>query len=163
MFDDLLDANARYAESFPLADVPPGAARRFALVTCMDSRIDPLAALGLEPGEAKIFRNAGARVTPDALRSVVLATNLLGVERVAVMQHTGCAVVASEDELAGKVAAAAGQSTDGWSFEAIADPDAVLEADVRAVRDCPLVPSSVAVVGWRYDVKTGRIDQVVGP
>ena len=98
MMDDLLGANRAYMSAFNLAGIPAPAAKGFALVTCMDSRIEPLAMLGLAPGDAKIMRNAGGRVTPDVLRSLVLATNLLGVHRIAVMHHTNCAMAERTDE-----------------------------------------------------------------
>src|SRR5882757_7008641 len=98
MFDDLLDANRRYRSEFHDSGVAGTAAKGLAVVTCIDSRIDPLALLGLRPGDAKIIRNAGARVTDDALRSVVIAVNLLGVNRVCVVQHTDCAMVGQTDE-----------------------------------------------------------------
>ncbi len=87
-FDDVLNANAAYAESFTDGGRPGKAARGLAVVTCMDSRISPLAMLGLQDGDAKILRNAGARVTEDVLRTLVLATHLLGVTRVMVVAHT---------------------------------------------------------------------------
>ncbi len=90
MFDDVLSANQAYSSGFRLAGLAPTAARGLAVVTCIDSRIEPLQMLGLAPGDAKILRNAGARVTDDVLRSLVLAVNLLGVNRVGVVQHTGC-------------------------------------------------------------------------
>ena len=90
MFDELLAANRRYASGFRLQGIPGAAAKGFGLVTCMDSRIEPLVMLGLSQGDAKILRNAGGRVTSDVLRSLVLATTFLGVEYVAVMHHTDC-------------------------------------------------------------------------
>src|SRR3954467_9705919 len=90
MFDDVLDANTKYAETFDLDGLPARAARGLAILTCMDSRIEPLAMLGLEPGDAKILRNAGARVTDDVLRTLTLATYLLGVQRAMVIAHTNC-------------------------------------------------------------------------
>jgi len=87
-FSDLLDANEAYAARFDLAGLPASPARELAIVTCIDSRIEPLAMLGLAPGDAKILRNAGARVTDDVLRSLVLAVNLLGVDRIAIVAHT---------------------------------------------------------------------------
>jgi carbonic anhydrase len=161
MFDDLLDANHRYAEQFSLGDLAPRAARGLALVTCIDSRIEPLQMLGLVPGDAKILRNAGGRVTEDVLRSLILAVNLLSVDRVAVMHHTECAVASPRAELIRRVEAAAGRSAADWDFQSIADPDADLAADVAAVRACPLMPASLAVVGWRYDVRTGRVHEVI--
>src|SRR5436189_6463258 len=98
MFDDLLDANRRYRSEFHDPGVAGTAAKGLAVLTCIDSRIDPLAMLGLQPGDAKIIRNAGARVTDDALRSLVLAVNLLGVSRVCVVQHTECAMVGTTDD-----------------------------------------------------------------
>ena len=97
MMDDLLEANRAYASGFSLAGIAPRAEKGFALVTCMDSRIEPLTMLGLAPGDAKILRNAGGRVTTDVLRSLILATSFLGVDRIAVMQHTDCALAHRSD------------------------------------------------------------------
>src|ERR687889_1202029 len=96
-FADVLAANAAYAASFGLAGVPSNAARGLAVVTCMDSRIEPLAMLGLGPGDAKIIRNAGARVTDDVLRTLVLGTYLLGVDRAMVIAHTNCRLIGREE------------------------------------------------------------------
>lgn len=161
MFDDLLEANERYAQTFAYGELEAPAAKRFALVTCIDSRLEPLPMLGLVPGDAKIVRNAGGRVNDEVLRSLILATNLLDVERVAVMQHTRCAAASkSQEEFAAAISEATGRDVDGWDFQAIDDPDEVLRADVEKVRACPLVPDDVVVVGWRYDVRTGRIAEV---
>ncbi|MDP1806673.1 MAG: carbonic anhydrase, partial [Acidimicrobiales bacterium] len=97
IFDDLIEANRRYQSDFQGSGVAGTAAKGLAVLTCIDSRIDPLAMLGLLPGDAKIIRNAGARMTPDSLRSLVIAANLLGVTRVCVVQHTDCAMVGSTD------------------------------------------------------------------
>ena len=161
MFDDLLAANEHYAAGFALGHLTAPAAERLALVTCMDSRIDPLGALGLRPGDAKILRNAGGRVTDDTLRSLALATSLLAVDRIAVMHHTRCAMVAEGAGLAAAVAEATGADTSGWDPLAMPDADAALVADVAAVRRSPLVRPGTDVVGWRYDVATGRITEVV--
>jgi carbonic anhydrase len=162
MFAELLEANLRYATGFELKGVAPRAARGFALVTCMDSRIEPLAMLGLRPGDAKILRNAGGRVTIDVLRSLVLATNSLGVREVAVMQHTGCALMGrTEAEVRATIEGATAASTDGWEFLTLLDPDADLRADVEAVRACTLLAAGTRVEGWRYDVDTGLIERIV--
>src|SRR5262249_39058013 len=95
VFADLLDANRRYRDFVHTSALEGRALKGLAVVTCMDSRIDPLAMLGLERGDAKVIRNAGGRVTGDALRSLILATNLLGVNRICVIQHTGCAMAGS--------------------------------------------------------------------
>src|SRR5213080_1344521 len=106
-FGDVLAANAEYARSFRLQGVPAMAARGLAVVTCMDSRIDPLAMLGLGAGDAKILRNAGARVTDDVLATLVVAKYLLNVQRVMVIAHTNCRMAAADDsELRAAIGAA---------------------------------------------------------
>ena len=106
-FFDVLAANRSYAATYRFAGLEPHAARGLAVLTCMDSRIDPLRMLGLRPGDAKILRNAGARVTDDVLRTLVLATTLLDVERVMVVAHTQCRMAAgTEDEVHAAIAAA---------------------------------------------------------
>ncbi len=162
MFDDLLRANDRYATEFALAGIPAGTARDFALVTCMDSRIDPLAVLGLVPGDANILRNAGGRVTTDVLRSLILATNLLGVTRIAVMHHTNCALANRGDgDIRSELPGGPGGDASQWEFLTMPDPDQSLAADVAAVRSCPLFPEDMAVEGWRYQVETGKIQRVI--
>ena len=168
MFDDLLRENERYAAHFGLAGVPARAAKEFALVTCMDSRIEPLAMLGLRPGDAKILRNAGGRVSTDVLRSLILATRFLGVQRIAVMQHTDCALAdRSDDQIRSELAVASdlavteGARVEEWEFRAMPDPDAALRDDVEAVRNCQLLSPGVTVEGWRYRVETGEIVRVL--
>lgn len=159
MFEDLLEANASYRANFMLGHLEARAQRGLAVITCIDSRIEPLAMLGLQPGDAKILRNAGARITDDVLRSLVLAVNFLGVDRICVVQHTDCAVAKSTD--ADFRARLAGQGLDasGWDFHAIEDEDRVLHEDVERLRSCPLLPG-VQAAGFRYDVRTGRLDPV---
>ena len=162
MFEDLLNANEQYARTFSLAGLEPAAAKHFALVTCIDSRIEPLAALGLRPGDAKILRNAGGRVTDDVLRSLVTAVALLGVRRIAVMHHTACALAGRSDaQIRSTIRAATGTDLGQMWLGAMPDPGAALAADVEAIRACQNIPSGVAVAGWRYDVQTGEVTQVV--
>ncbi len=161
-FDDLLAANARYAESFTLAGFDGVAHAGVAVVTCMDSRIDPLGMLGLAPGDAKIFRNPGGRVTDAALEALVLGVHLLGVDRVLVVPHTRCAMASStEAELRDRVAAASGQDASWTRWSVVPDQVAALRDDVARVRSHPLVPDRVAVGGFLYDVDTGRLTQLV--
>jgi carbonic anhydrase len=163
VFDELLAANRAAAEGFDLSGIPPVAARGFALVTCMDTRIEPLSMLGLRPGDSKIMRNAGGRVTPDVLRSLVLATWLLEVRGIAVMQHTECALAGiGDDEVLARLEQAGATGAGGWEFLAMEDPEAALRGDVERVRACPLLPEGVAVEGWRYDVSSGLIERIVG-
>jgi carbonic anhydrase len=129
-----------------------------AIVTCMDSRIDPLGLVGLQPGDAKIFRNPGGRVTDAALEALVLSVHLLNVNRVLVVPHTRCAVAThTEAELRERVAASAGQDADWQRFRVVEDQLAALAEDVRRVRSHPLIPASVAVGGFCYDVDTGLL------
>lgn len=162
MFEDLLAANRRYAAGFTLRGVAPRAAKEFALVSCMDSRIEPLAMLGLRPGDAKILRNAGGRVTADVLRSLVLATAYLGVRYVAVLHHTGCALAGRDEEaIRAGLDPAQRSGSAGWTFLAMPDADAALAADVTAVRTCAALPAGLPVQGWRYDVQTGTVHRVI--
>jgi carbonic anhydrase len=134
------------------------AAKALAVLTCIDSRIDPLAMLGLKAGDAKIIRNAGARVTDDALRSLVLAVNLLGVERVCVVQHTNCAMVDStEEEIHRRIDAARGVDSRGWNFLAMTDQRATMRRDIELIERCPLLPPDLEVGGFIFDVHSGAL------
>jgi carbonic anhydrase len=161
VFDDVLSANRAYAESFGLAGLEPTAARGLAVLTCIDSRIEPLQMLGLAPGDAKILRNAGARVTDDALRSLVLAVDLLGVDRVCVVQHTKCRMIgASNAELQETLGAKYATDASEWDFLPIDDQQRVAGQDVQTIRDCPLLPPTLTVAGFVYDVDTGMLHPV---
>ncbi len=158
MFDDLLEANRRYQAQFHDSGVAGTAAKGLAVLTCIDSRIDPLAMLGLRPGDAKILRNAGARVTADSLRSLVLAANLLAVNRVCVVQHTDCAMVGRRDEeIAATIGAARGVDASGWEFLTSTDQVGTLQQDVALIRSCPLMPPGLQVGGFIFDVHSGEL------
>jgi carbonic anhydrase len=156
MFDDLLAANRRYASKFHDSGVAGSAAKGLAVLTCIDSRIDPLAMLGLIPGDAKIIRNAGARVTDDALRSLVLAVNLLNVDRICVVQHTDCAMSKStDDEIRQKIGA-----SDDFAVLAMDDQTTALKEDIDRIRTSPYIPESTEVAGFVFDVRTGELTPV---
>ena len=160
-FADLIAANRRFAESFELSGFDGIARAGVAVVTCMDSRIDPLGMLGLEPGDAKIFRNPGGRVTPQALEALVLAVHLLNVDRVLVVPHTRCAMAsASEQELQERVGASAGADASWQSFGVVPDQRAALRQDLAKVRSHPLIPAATKVGGFIYDVDTGLINPI---
>ncbi|MFC7330092.1 beta-class carbonic anhydrase [Marinactinospora rubrisoli] len=161
-FDDVFAANEEYAQRFRLGGLAAVAARGLALVTCMDSRIEPLDMLGLRPGDAKILRNAGARVTDDTLRTLVLAVYLLGVQRVLVLPHTRCkmASVASDDEVHRAIADTYGVDTRSLEFHTVQDQRATLLHDLERIRHHPLLPADLAVGGAIYDVDTGRVTPV---
>lgn len=159
-FSDLIDANKTFAQYFSLSGFDGIAHAGVAVVTCMDSRIDPLGMLGLQPGDAKIFRNPGGRVTAAALEALVLGVHLLNVKRVLVVPHTRCAMTtSSEVELRAKIGEAAGQDASWQGFHVVHDQLAALEQDVAAVRSHPLVPDTIEVGGFVYDVDTGLINQ----
>ena len=159
-FDDLLAANRGYADTFALQGFDGVARAGVAMVTCMDSRIDPLRMVGLKPGDAKIFRNPGARVTDAALEAIVLGVHLLNVNRVLVIPHTRCAVASNTPaELRDMVSASAGQDVSWYPFHVVEDQDATLREDIRRIRTHPLVPGDVAIGGFIYDVDSGLLDQ----
>ncbi|MFC5730547.1 MULTISPECIES: beta-class carbonic anhydrase [Nocardioides] len=161
-FDDLLKANREFAAEFDLGGFDGKAHAGVAIVTCMDSRIDPLRMLGLAHGDAKIFRNPGGRVTTAALEALVLGVHLLNVDRILVIPHTRCAMAANtEAELRVKVGQSAGLDASWQPFHVIEDQRAALEEDVRKVRSHPLIPDSVKVGGFMYDVDTGLLTQYV--
>ena len=161
-FDDLLGANAAYATTFDGGNFDGVAHAGVAIVTCMDSRIDPLRMLGLGHGDAKIFRNPGARVTEAALEALVLGSHLLGVKRILIIPHTRCAmVVNSQQQLQDRVSESAGVDASWQAFHVVEDQLASLTADVQKVRSHPLIPTSIAVGGFVYDVDSGRIEQKV--
>jgi len=157
-FDDVLAANRAYQERFADPHLPGRAARGLAVVTCMDSRIDPLGIFGLSPGDAKILRTAGARVTDDVLRSLVLAHHLLGVERVLVVAHTNCGMATATDEAVHDIVRArSGVDSRSLEFQTISDQEAALRRDVQRVRSSPYLPDAMPVAGAVYDVHTGGV------
>ncbi|WP_432489289.1 beta-class carbonic anhydrase [Kineococcus sp. SYSU DK018] len=160
-FGDVLSANAEYARTFVDHGRPGVAGRGLAVLTCMDSRISPLEMLGLTPGDAKILRNAGARVTDDVLRTLVLATYLLGVERVLVLAHTDCGMTKNTDADVHAKVLAQGVDSRSIDFRTIADQEATLVHDVQRIRSWPFLPPRMPVAGGVYDVRSGRIRVVV--
>jgi carbonic anhydrase len=161
-FDDLLSANREFADHFGLSGFDGVANAGIALITCMDSRIDPLGMLGLKPGDAKIFRNPGGRVTEQALEALVLGVHLLNVNRILVIPHTRCAMSSSTlEQVRERVSASAGQDASWQTFSMVIDQKEALRDDVHKVESHPLIPDTVKVGGFVYDVDTGLIEQVV--
>lgn len=161
-FEDLLAANRSFADDFQLGGFDGVAHAGVAIVTCMDSRIDPLNMLGLKAGDAKIFRNPGGRVTDQALEALVLGVHLLNVNRILVIPHTRCAMASSTlDQVREKVGASAGQDVSWQTFSMVPDQQSALRDDVHKVTSHPLIPDTVKVGGFIYDVDTGLINQLV--
>lgn len=174
---EVLNANAKYVENFgekgKLA-LPP--ARQFAILTCMDARIDPAKVLGLEEGDAHVIRNAGARASDDAIRSLVISYKLLGTKEWFVIHHSNCGMELFTDEImrrlleqSKEVATFDGKdwhdtedgsgSTEGQFIDwlTIKDQEFSVITDVSRIRNHPLVPSNIAIYGYIYDVASGKL------
>lgn len=155
-FGDVLEANQGFVANFKGSQLSGLAAKGLAIVTCMDSRINPLAVVGMHSGDAKIIRNAGARVTEDVLRTLVLATYLLGVNRILVMPHTDCRMAQSEEaDIHATIAEQFGVDTRSLEFRTVLDQYQALVTDVTRIRSYPLLRSGVTVAGAIYNVSTG--------
>jgi carbonic anhydrase len=155
--DEALAANRTYSSLFSTGGLaaPPG--QRLAVLTCMDARIDVLPALGLRVGQAHVLRNAGALVTDDVVRSLVLSQRRLGTREVLVMAHTGCGLEGlDEAALLHEVAAATGQRP-ALGFGAFADLHQVVRTGMDRLRSTPALPHRDAVRGAVFDVATGRV------
>ena len=162
-FSDLIAANSEYTETFKYSELTGSAARGLAIVTCMDSRINPLSVVGMRSGDAKILRNAGARVTEDVLRTLVLATYLLNVDRILVMPHTDCKMAENDEADFHKlIDEKYGVNTSSLEFRTSRDQRGALASDLNRVRSYPLLREGVAVAGGIYDVKTGAIEPFEG-
>lgn len=127
----------------------------------MDSRIDPLRVVGMKPGDAKILRNAGARVTEDVLRTLVLAVHLLNVSKVLVMPHTDCRMASgTEDQVHEAIKKASGIDTRSIEIRTVTDQKAALEVDVLRIKSFPFLPSELEVMGAIYDVRNGKLEKL---
>jgi carbonic anhydrase len=160
-FDEILAANEEFAKTFKSSDLTGRAAQGLAIVTCMDSRIDPLRVVGMKPGDAKILRNAGARVTEDVLRTLVLAVHLLNVSKVLVMPHTDCRMASgTEDQVHEAIKKASGIDTRSIEIRTVTDQKAALEVDVLRIKSFPFLPSELEVMGAIYDVRNGKLENL---
>jgi carbonic anhydrase len=160
-FSDVLAANSDFVDNFQHSELTGTALKGLAIVTCMDSRISPLAAVGMQAGDAKILRNAGARVTDDVLRTLVLASYLLGVNRVLVMPHTDCRMAsADEATIHATIKDQFGVDTRSLEFRTVSDQRAALAIDVTRIRTYPLLQKGVSVAGAIYNVSTGKLEPV---
>ena len=180
ILDEVLSANKTYADKFgdkaKLA-MPP--ARRFAILTCMDARLDPAKYAGLAEGDAHVIRNAGGRASDDAIRSLVISYKLLGTREWFVIHHTDCGMETFTDEVMGHLldhslqTASLGPS--GWKdtgkgpgspeghyvrWLTIADREQAVVEDVQRIRNHPLVPKDIPIYGYIYDCKTGKLNEV---
>jgi carbonic anhydrase len=157
--DAVLRANAAYRQSgFHPSLRTPRPSRHLVILACMDARLDLFRALGLEVGDAHVLRNAGGRASPDAIRSLVVSTHLLGTREIGVIHHTNCGLEGMTDE---ELAARTGVS--GMPFLPFADVDESVREDVAAVRGCGGLPEDAVVWGAVYEVNTGEVRVVAPP
>jgi carbonic anhydrase len=164
IIDDVLKANEAYARQFALGDLPIPPARKLAIVACMDARLTVEQILGLRTGDAHIIRNAGGIVTEDALRSLLISHHLLGTQEFMIMNHTDCGMLTFRDEeLRTKLQQATGTATVAPAhFYAFPDLAENVRQQIQKVKSHPWIPAHIPVRGFIYDVKTGRLDEVVG-
>jgi len=178
--DEVLRANAEYAADFgDKAQLPMPPGRRFAILTCMDARLDPAKYAGLAEGDAHVIRNAGGRASDDAIRSLVISCKLLGTREWFVIHHTDCGMLTFTDEIMGDLLASSLETatldTDGWrdvgegpgsvegryvNWLTFSDNEQGVVEDVVRIREHPLVPSDIPVYGYIYDCGTGELHEV---
>ena len=178
--DAILAANAAYTDAFgDNGTLRPKPARKIAILTCMDARLDPAKFAGLREGDAHVIRNGGGRASDDAIRSLVISYKLLGTREWFVIHHTDCGLLTITDremrDLLSKSLETAVRDENGWHdvgtgpgstegdyinwMTIKAEPECLI-GDVRRIRNHPLVPGYIPIYGYVYDVKTGRLREV---
>ncbi|KOC14368.1 carbonic anhydrase [Aspergillus flavus AF70] len=152
-------ANAEYAASFNKGDLQLPPKRKVAIVACMDARLDPARALGLEEGDAHVIRNAGGRVA-DALRSIIISQQLLATREIVIVHHTDCGMLTFTDEvIRGKIRSDLGQDADHIAFLPLGDLKQSVLDDIKVLRASPLI-LDVPITGFLYEVETGKVARV---
>jgi carbonic anhydrase len=179
VLSEVLSANASYADGFDKGDLPMPPGRRFAILTCMDARLDPAKYAGLSEGDAHVIRNAGGRASDDAIRSLVISYKLLGTQEWFVIHHSNCGMEFFSDEHMGDLLSSSLETAelgpDGFrdvgsgpgssegrhiAWLTIADQEQSVVDDVTRIRNHPLVPGDIPVYGYIYDVASGRLEEV---
>lgn len=160
-FADVLAGNEEYARHFANSHLTGIARRGIAVVTCIDSRIDPLNLMGMKAGDVKILRNAGARVTEDVLRTLVLASHLLGVKRVLILPHTDCRMASADEEAVhAEIMRVSGIDSRGIEIRTVSDQLSALKLDITRVRSFPLLAPDVVVGGAIFNVHSGVMNPI---
>jgi len=161
--DEVLHADEAYARDFKLGNLPMPPARKLAILACMDARITVEQVCGLRTGDAHIIRNAGGIATGDALRSFIISHHLLGTQEFIVINHTDCGMLTFKDEaLRKQLETKTGASPVAPAhFHAFDDLEENVRAQVERIKSHPWVPQNIPVRGFVYDVKTGRLHEVV--
>jgi carbonic anhydrase len=158
--DELLRNNDAYAAEFAKADLPMPPGRRVAVLACMDARLDPARALGLEEGDAHVIRNAGGVATDDALRSLVISQRLLGTEEIVLIHHTDCGMLTFRDDDVKDAIAADTGIRPPFALEAFPDAAEDVRQSIRRIAASPFLPHKDHIRGFVYDVRTGRLEEV---
>lgn len=160
---ELLRANEAFAAAFDGRELARPPRRRLAILTCIDARVHPERFLGLELGDAHVLRNAGARASDDAIRSLLISSWLLGTREILVIHHTDCGLATTtDDDIVRTVREASGVDVSDVGFLTFSDPEACLREDVdRILGQGDRLPPGVRVAGYVYDVRTGALREVV--
>jgi carbonic anhydrase len=157
---ELLRHNESYAATFEHGELAAAPKLKVAILTCMDARIDPAHVLGLEPGDAHVFRNAGGVVTDDALRSLSISQHHLGTDEIVVIQHTRCGLMTfTDEEFTSELERATG-SRPPWRSHAFTDLEESVREGVGRIRTDPFIPRKEHVRGFIYEVESGRLREV---
>jgi len=155
--DEVTQANERYASGFTKGDLPMPPSRKFAVVTCMDARLDPARFLGLDEGDAHVIRNAGGIVNDETIRSLVISHHLLGTQEAIVIGHTDCGMLTfSNADVHEKL----GPESESIDFQPFPDVAERVRQSVETIRSHPLLPDAFGASGFVYDVGSGRIEPV---
>ena len=158
--DGLLANNARYASGFAKGYLAAPPNRKVAVLACMDARLDPARALGLEEGDAHVIRNAGGSVTDDAIRSLLISQRLLGTSEIVLIHHTDCGMLGfQDDEVAAAIEADAGIRLP-FALGGFADLEGDVRQSIARVKASPFLPATRSVRGFVYEVETGRLREV---
>jgi len=159
--DEFLQANNDYASHFSKGNLPLPPARKVAVLACMDARLDPARILGLEEGDAHVIRNAGGRAS-EAVRSLVISEQLLGTETIVILHHTDCGMLTFTDEMIRqKIRQDLHANADDIAFMPFADLEQSVRDDITYLKNSPLIPDTTTIRGFIYDVKSGRLHEVV--
>jgi carbonic anhydrase len=159
--DQLLTNNVSYSEGFDKGDLPLPPAKKVVVLACMDARLSPYAALGLEEGDAHVIRNAGGVVTDDEIRSLAISQHLLGTEEIILIHHTDCGMLTfTDDDFRLRLQEETGVKP-SWAAESFADLDEDVRQSIARIKTSPFVPRTESVRGFVYDVETGQLREVV--
>ncbi len=158
--DELLRNNETYAEDFDKGELPLPPARKVAVLACMDARLNPYGALGLQEGDAHVIRNAGGVVTDDEIRSLAISQNLLGTEEIILIHHTDCGMLTFTDEQFKAQLSEQTGETPAWDVHTFTDLDDHVRDSIATIKASPFIPRKDSVRGFVYDVETGRLREV---